>query len=555
CGALFLTQDRPFGFWVNNDNDEPAVTGTDPKPERDVPINQRMYSVADGIWGRIETQRNLEDLARLWIRGVPPVKASDGYTVTLEIWPWSGNPHIRVYRARETDGGIGYLTNTTSAANQLAVVNEGGMNVDYGQSIGHISDGVPLVLPLATGGGLSRSNFLFEASGAGTGQIGLTIWKDDEPIAEHWQEVEFKDVKDMYEQAYITQAIQKWPLMVETNLVSSFRVQNTQALHPDDAAETAVFVHGWRMTHDDYEIFSDTMFKRLYWSGFQGRFASLRWPTRSLDTDLPYIEYLTYNRSEHIAFKSGAGTAGYLNDLRGRFPGHTVSVAAHSMGNIVMMETLKQLAAASQRPIDHYVMMQAAVPAHSFDTSVTNLPLFTTSESRVPTPNTYHNYAAGVTNALREDGEIVNFYNVEDFALSKWRLNQSWGTTGFAPWTPTIKPNTYLGYSTTGTSHLLQTNAWNTDLLLATLYGGYYTGPTRSVTAAHEIMPFVARPRSEAVGVQGGLGGQIQGGELNLQDAGYGFTDASGDHSAQFNWNIQRLDLFYRQLHLNLFPQ
>jgi hypothetical protein len=546
---------RPFRFWVNNDNDEPAVTGTDPKPERDVPINQRMYSVADGIWGKIETQRNLEDLARLWIRGVPPVKASDGYSVTLSIPGWNGNPHIRVYRARETDGGIGYLTNTTSAANQLAVVNEGGVSVDYGLSIGHVSPGVPLTLPLASGGGLSRSNFLFEASGAGVGYLMLSILKDDVTIASHWQYVEFSDVKAMYERAFITGALQKWPEMVQTNLVSGFAVQDGPTPRPDETGELAVFVHGWRMTHSDYEIFSDTMFKRLYWTGYRGRFASLRWPTRSLDTDLPYIEYLTYNRSEHIAFKSGAGTAGYLNDLRGRFPEHTVSVAAHSMGNIVMMEALKQLAAASQRPIDHYVMMQAAVPAHSFDTSVTNLPLFTTAESRVPTPNTYHNYAAGVTNALEVGGRIVNFYNVQDFALNAWQVNQSWGTTGFAPWTPTMKPNTYLGYSTTGTSHLLQTNAWNTDLLLATLYDGYYTGPTRAVTATHEIMPFVARPRTKAVGAQGGMGGQIKGGELNLQGVGYGFTDASGDHSGQFNWNIHRLRPFYNQLRSSLFPE
>jgi hypothetical protein len=547
------TPDRPFRFWVNNDNDEPAVTGTDPKPERDVPINQRMYSVADGIWGKIETQRNLEDLARLWVRGVPPVKASDGYSVTLEIFPWSGNPHIRVYRARESDGGIGYLTNTTSAANQLAVVNEGGVNVDYGLSIGHVSPDVPLTLPLASGGGLSRSNFLFEASGAGKGQLILTVWKDETVVAKHLQEVEFKDVKEMYEQVLVTQVIQKWPLMVETNLVSSFAPPKGPTLRPDETPELAVFVHGWRMSHWHYENFSDTMFKRLYWAGYRGRFASLRWPTLSSDTSGELRQYLTYNRSEHIAFKSGAGTAGYLNDLRNRFPEHTISVAAHSMGNIVMMEALKQLAAASQRPIDHYVMMQAAVPAHSFDTSVTNLPLFTTSESRVPTPNTYHNYAAGVTNALREDGEIVNFYNVQDFALNAWQVNQSWGTTFVPPWTPTMKPNTYLGYYTTGTAHHLQTNEWNGSWLFGLLVESY-SGPTRSVTATHEIMPFVSRPRSKAVGAQGGMGGQVQGGEVNLQGAGLGFTQDSEDHSGQFNWNIHRLRPFYDQLRASLFP-
>jgi hypothetical protein len=76
--------------------------------------------------------------------------------------------------------------------------------------------------------------------------------------------------------------------------------------------------------------FSETMFKRLYWQGYQGQFAALRWPTRSEDSEIfPQMGYITYNRSEYIGFKSGTGAAAYLNDLRSRFPDCTISSCAH----------------------------------------------------------------------------------------------------------------------------------------------------------------------------------------------------------------------------------
>jgi hypothetical protein len=42
------------------------------------------------------------------------------------------------------------------------------------------------------------------------------------------------------------------------------------------------------MTEAESENFSETMFKRLWWQGYKGRFAALRWPTLSADTDAGY---------------------------------------------------------------------------------------------------------------------------------------------------------------------------------------------------------------------------------------------------------------------------
>jgi hypothetical protein len=68
-------------------------------------------------------------------------------------------------------------------------------------------------------------------------------------------------------------------------------------------------------------------------------------------------------------------------------------------------------------------------------------------------------------------------------------------------------------------------------------------------------MPFVARPRTKAVGAQSGVQGQIHGEEVDLQ-AQFGFGGAASDHSGQWNRNIQdpAVGPFYFKLRENLFP-
>jgi hypothetical protein len=467
----------------------------------------------------------------------------------------SGAPRLHLYLATETNGGIGYLTSATIAAQQI---------IDYNNPIGEITPTNSLTLPASWfTNGLNRY-FLFEAGAPGKGMLTLSIWQGTNFIAQTSAWLDFHDIKDLYEQAAITNVIQTWPEMVQQTNVSGFKVFHYAAVNPMEAKQLAAFVHGWRMTEWDYENFSDTMFKRLYWQGYQGRFASLRWPTRSVDSDTNNVfgvpaDKLTFNRSEHIAFESGTGAAAYFNDLRSRYTNYTISAAAHSMGNIVMMEALKELAAANQKPLDNYVMMQAAVAAHCYDTTVTNLPIFTSTEATVPTPNTYANYAVGITNALRGDGRIANFFNTNDFALATGRITlftvPFYGpVTVSTSWegnesTTFIKPNTLFGYRYNPTNGVaLVSSNYFTEVY------GVTNLQTRFVTSQLELMPFVARPRSKAVGAQGGVGNIVNGGGLDLTTIG--FTEADYDHSGQFNRNIQAppVQPFYFQLRSKLFP-
>jgi pimeloyl-ACP methyl ester carboxylesterase len=548
-------------FWVNDGHDEP---GNGTTLDKDLQVLPNTYGNANGqvqpnyTYGQITCQRDLENLARLWVCGLPNLPTNQGYTVTLSL---DNDSPINLYPAYEFDGGTSYLTDTNVAAMQISS--------PYGTNLAQLTYFTNYTLPVDGSGNPLMTHFLFEGAASppytdGTGMNGivLTISQNGQPIAQTTAYVNFSRAEDMYETALVTNVIQTWPEMVQQTNVSGFEVQSTPGFNPDETNQLAVFVHGWRMTDWDWQDFSDTMFKRLYWQGYQGRFASLRWPTRSADTDTNNIftipaDLLTFNRSEHIAFESGTGAAAYLNNLRSRYTNYTISVAAHSMGNIVMMEALKELAASNEAPIDNYVMMQAAVAAQCYDTTISNLPSMLDAEADIPTPNSYANYAVGITNAVRHD--IINFYNTNDFALAKGAttlftlpyfssisFNTSWEGNESQIF---IKPLILFGYQYNPTNGI----ALNTTNFF-TIIGGVTNLQTRVVTDPRELMPYVARPRSKAAGAQSGVGQTVNGGEFNLSTVG--FTEADYDHSGEFKRNIQDpvVQLFYPQLRSKLFP-
>ena len=199
-----------------------------------------------------------------------------------------------------------------------------------------------------------------------------------------------------------------------------------------------------------------------------------------------------------------------------------------------MAEALKLQLAAGQQNINNYVLMQAAVPASCYDTTFTNYAPFIQAEQQTPTPDIYRGYPGAIGGAVI--GHLVSFYNTNDYALVtgawaglpvSWEANQE-----------NYKPDTGLSYYTDGT------NCW------------YFDGMHNErvpLTDSREEMSFCARPRSKAVGAQTGVGGTIQGGSVDLT-ANFGFSRDSTEHSAQFNWPIQRLNSFYHTLLNSLIP-
>ncbi len=256
---------KPFVFWINNDNDGSGV-GTD--------INAP--KAPDYSYGRIRSQRNLEDFARLWVSGLPALPSSQGYTVTLRMSPSSGNPAINLYRAYDTNGGAAYLSDTNAAAAQFTqVFLNGQLIIDYAQKVGSVDSGHTYTLPVSTDGTPQFTHFLFEGAGIGSGDLVLTISQGTNVIAQTSASIDLKDVKDLCERVIITNsfsgAISNWSSGIQS-------VQSPPVLGGEQDTNLIALVHGINVRHDDWVSSSATVFKRLYWAGYRGKFATVKWP-------------------------------------------------------------------------------------------------------------------------------------------------------------------------------------------------------------------------------------------------------------------------------------
>ena len=530
------SRDKPFRFWMNDDHD-----GI-PNDERDV-VPPAESDYADGT---IQTMRDLEDFARLYLRiGALRDRVADGtFKIGLKFSDVSGeSATINVYRCTDPDGSVAYLTDDEAALAQVS-----GQDA---QAIGQVTSGDPLMLPADFWTGSTEQNstkcLLFEASGEGKGQLVLTIHTaDGTKIAEGggcW--LDLMNIKKMYERATATPEFIRSPhdyiLEYPTDPQITYDSEAFESA-ADEAKQLIVFVHGINgpggggaaESYNGWVNVSETIFKRLWHQGYKGRFAFFKWP--ALTPAFPF----EYNDSEYRAFKSGRGLAHFLAS----FPeDYRKSLYSFSQGAVVCGAALTVYNGA----VDNYVLSQAAIPAGCYDASdsINNYDLFDQREQQSPTPDTtaelgYRDYLG----SLNVSGSVVSFYNTSDYALKTGRAlgrNVSWEGNQID-----YKPNWFVGRhyeydinEATGERCKLRINGSNN---------------WRYVVDIHESMSFVARPRSEAAGASMSVGGRITARYDVGPDTPSDFRDNASDHGGQFNRRIQQLGPYYENL-LDIFAE
>ncbi len=540
----------PFRHWVNDDADdgwvdtEPIESGRDAKPDAQTQNLQTIGST-----------RDLEDFARLWISGVPTLPANQGYSVNLE-WEgdhyWETAPTLNFFLSADTDGSANYLINTNAAVSQLVsyLTIPGTGNWPHPNypgstriSCGMVGPNSSLSLPITLFGNKRHLCLVFEGLKAGSGTLQLVVRKDGKIVGITSRRIEIQDVKDMYERAHIT-GVDANPLHTD---VSGFVPSFIPQARVEESDEVIALVHGWNMSQGEYHNFSETMFKRLWWQGYRGRFAGVRWPTYSAD-NAGILSRLTYNSSELVAWRSGLGVAQFMTSLRQRFPTATIGVCAHSMGNVAMAQALKHHLSQNVQEIDNYVLMQAAVPAGSYDVAAPNWPALANSFATSPAPDDYIVIATNISQSVRR--RVVNFHNTNDFALAT-------GTLGGIEvnWLGNQRLNKPDGLFSPPTAGKLWNYSWtaSTNPPYASAVDLYGNNP-RIVTNNYESLAFVSRSHTRAVGSIGGIGGALNVSEevdLNrsVESSGVlGLNREQNEHSGQFNWHCQKTWLFYKKL-------
>jgi len=526
-GPDATSQSSPFCFWINDDYD---YSGASWDLGHDVEAG---WYYNDGYQRVIGSQRDLEDYARLWICGMPAL-TNGNYQVTLS---WanvsSGSPTINLFNSVETNGGVGYLTNSTIAAAQY-----GGLDNNYpgspGKAIATISPGQPFTFPASYFTSAGDKHFLFDgAITNGAGELLMTIADNSgNTIAQTGAWLDLHRITDFYEFAQATNVPSTVP---PSSLVSQYSVIHPGLGMGNETKQVIVYVHGINRPAWGAQNEGETLFKRLYWSGYQGHFAEFRWPCAYLPPNSwwPY----TFNESEFWAYKAAPAFKNYLSYLKNRpdLAGYAVDVLAHSQGNAVVSEALFEGAT-----INNYILSQGAVPAQCYDGSAPTLPVLMTAEASTPTP-----FAASIggynqcwTNISGNVGNIVNFFNVNDFALatgSYGPLDANWVKNQQSQ-----KPEAFIG----GPSYIYYPS--NQTSVAYYTFGSHYT-----VTDWEESRSMVARSRTSAIGAQGPATGQtaqgIIGGSVDLFGE-LGFGNTRPEHSAQFTRPIQTVWGYYDQI-------
>ncbi len=502
---------RPYLFWLNNDLDLVNHNGSSDNDFRSCdgqPTDSSGNQICE-VWDEdplegiktntsveyidnIENIRDLEDFTPLAImvnkHTMNRLKSGE-----LQLLLSAKGVSVKLFKSTWSDLGNnrahGYITDKSIA---LAQVTEANTSI---QNIEALTSGGSAVL--ITKDYISRNEkngvlkFIFEGVSASAGcelssaecyvQVKVVeTANNDVVLAESKVYLDLHDIKDFYELATAGTA-------QNGNSNLNFEAEyDGSPIVTVDAEQLAIFdcvakneiinrtravqIHGWRMRDDEKLNFAETSFKRLYWSGYQGRFSTMTWPTgwhvkpAHVYSILGQIGFLlgnqqNYDNSESIARKVGEKLALWL--LGKRKDNEEVYVIAHSMGNIVVSEALKQSLVGLL--IDGYAATNAATAAGAYDSNAINLNIeknwrtfnliadsepdndydmppdvyrfdLTDSNDQLrygPTTDEattalidqgYLSYYQNIS--AKANGRIVNFYNPADAALAGWQINQ-----------------------------------------------------------------------------------------------------------------------------------
>jgi hypothetical protein len=501
-GPDTTSQASPMDFWINDDCDWSSYAN-DPGFDKMVqPVNPGFYW--DYQYYAPRSIRDLEDYARLWICGVPAL-TNAGYQVTMSWSNVSGNPAVNLIRSCETNGGIGYLTATNIAWQQISSA----YSTKY-----HVTANMTLTLPVSWFTNYGNKYLLFEGAGVGSGQLVMTISQNGNIIAQTGAWMDLHEIKDFYEAAVITNnmsnAKSNWTSTVET-------VVNPQIPRAGDDTNLIVMVHGINVDNWHWINASETVYKRLYWAGFNGRFATVEWPCNLLTPIPSPLSPANFNDSELQGYKASIALTNYFSQLRIRFPGYRFNILAHSQGNTVVSEAIKKGLA-----FDTYILTQGALPDSAYDA---NAPIDSDMASYEGSRRTPELQPMGYRGAYTNfTGRIVNFYNPQDGVLAIWVTDQE-----------LLKPSIYFD---TSYYYFDGVNSYYDPVI----------GANYLVTDSEEARADVSRSRTLPIGQSGPESAHgVIASAVNL-NAQFNFNDATDEHSAQWTRPIQTSRPYFQQV-------
>jgi len=362
-GPDSVSADRPFRFWVNDDNDS-GDTGGDDIPGKPASF----FRTPNGLDGEINGPRDLVDFFPIYLNIQGLLQSTNGVTCWLKQDDEALNyvdPDSYADAVNWTPTNcLAYLTDT-NVAHLLAHDTPPGYLIFPNASTYQItSNGIPLsfsnpnfITGIRDNG---RALMLIEARKPTTKPLVLEVRKGTNMLVHTELPLCISGVEQMFRQKNLIREVDLGSEEGDLDRLTPESVPN----EPENNGKNFVFLHGYNVNPEQARgTFAET-FKRMYWSGSHAKFYGVNWKGSSTQGDihLPGMSGVTANYDTNVG--NAFLEAPKLADFLGTLTNQTI-VVAHSLGNMVVLSALNDWNAR----IDKYFMLDAAVSIEAIDGS------------------------------------------------------------------------------------------------------------------------------------------------------------------------------------------
>ncbi len=345
------TPNRPYRFWINDDDDAGETQGNDIPGQNSAKVDYR-DTISAGT-AQVDGVRDLVDFFPVYlnIRSVLQAFPQNAVSVFLKQEDNALNyvvPSSYVDTDFSPTNCLAYLTDTNVALQIGLGVSATTLQItDYG-ALPLTSDFVNKIRNEGKG------MLLLEARRATTKPLVIELRTNNQVFARAELPLSITGVEQMFRyknliQFVLTNSTAGWP-----DRLSDAHVPN----EPETNDKNFVFLHGYNVNPNQARgAFAET-FKRMYWSGSRAKFYGVNYYgyESQLGSVTPNLQINIVN-----AFLTAPTVKSFLDTLTN---GPT-TVAAHSLGNMVMLSALSDWNA----PINKYFMIDAAVAIEAIDGS------------------------------------------------------------------------------------------------------------------------------------------------------------------------------------------
>lgn len=212
----------------------------------------------------------------------------------------------------------------------------------------------------------------------------------------------------------------------QNEIVSRYRMDtNTGYIGMKDYySRLILFIHGYNVNSQRAEIWNKNMYQRLYWSGYRGNYVGLDWRG---------------NQAGALQFFHNVGNAMHTSPVlfdylrlniysNNRFRPENITFIAHSLGNLIMWDTLRIFAHRfpGKKAAFNTVSIEAAIWEEAFaDHSIISYTTYTPKTTYTTTGLEIFSWAFWFNQpeceATKAVQQRINCYVTDDSALSKMR--------------------------------------------------------------------------------------------------------------------------------------